>query len=126
MPHFPGLGIEFFLAELAPKVPVMNYLPDPRPVMKVPRSFVLDVRSTNLYDWQVLRTLALEEFDLFVKRNIAGRQEKIIEKTNQAVEILPIFAAKLAQSHLMSRKARPTPELREERESPQHPEGHCP
>jgi len=125
VPHFPGLNIETLLAQFAEKYPVMEYLPDQKPVMRVPRSFILDVRLAWLTQLQIMRTVATEEFDAYVTHTIAIRQEKIIEKTNQAVEMLPMFAEKLAKSHLVSRKARRALELSEERKSPQHSQAHC-
>jgi len=98
------------------------YLPDQKPVLRVPRGFVLDVRRPKLTRWQILRTLAPEEFEAYVTRNIAMRQERIIDKHNQGVEMLPMFAEKLAQSHLVSRKPGPTPERSQERKSPQRPQ----
>jgi len=46
--------------------------------------------------------LATDEFDKFVRASLAGRQQRIIEKTNKAVSILPIFGEKLRVSNLCS------------------------
>jgi len=83
---------------------VNDYLPDPKPILRVPRSFVLDVRLVIRTGGQIVRTLAPADFARFVANNIATRQEKIIEKSNQAVEMLPMFAERMSHSHLMSRK----------------------
>ena len=93
--------------------------------MRVPRSFVLDVRLMMRTGGQIVRTLAPGEFARFVANNIADRQEKIIQKSNQAIEILPMFAERLSHSHLMSRKPIAAHERSQEGPRAQHLEDHC-
>jgi hypothetical protein len=58
VPHFPGLSIELILAEFRERVAVYEYLPDGKPILRVPRSFVLDVRLVMRTGGQIVRTLA--------------------------------------------------------------------
>jgi len=69
-----------------------------------------------------MRTLAPEEFGAYVARSIVMRQERIIKKENKGVDILPLFAEKLAKSHLVSRKDIPALELSQEGKSPPRPQ----
>jgi hypothetical protein len=91
---FPGLSVEEFLANFSSRVPIAAYLPDPKPAMKVPRSFIFDI----------LRTLATDAFDEYVQSGIAERQKRIVKTTNQEVKMLPIFEEKLRRTQLMSVK----------------------
>ena len=43
VPQFPGLNVETLLAHFIDITPVTQYLPDEKPVLKVPRGFVFDV-----------------------------------------------------------------------------------
>jgi len=50
------------------------------------------------------RSLQTEEFDNYVRASLHGRAERIIERTNRGVSILPIFGEKLQVTNLISSK----------------------
>lgn len=83
-------------------MPVFDYLPNSKSLHKVPRSFILDIIRYLHCKKLLYRTLDSAGFDEFVRRTMAARQARIIEKTNKAVEILPIFGEKLQTTNLYS------------------------
>jgi len=90
------------MSHFSQRVPVMDYLPDPKVVSKIQRQYILDVFCLIFLIFYILRTLDCEEFDRFVQNNIASRQRKFIQKHNETISILPQFATKIQNSNLIS------------------------
>ena len=87
--QFPGLHIESLLDYFKELVDTFNYLPDLKPVLKVPRNYILE-----LLLW-LLRSLKSKEFDKFVQDSITLRRDRLIKNNHQTVELLSEFLNKL-------------------------------
>jgi len=96
---YTGLGVVDFMNYFQSAVPVLDYLPNSS-LHKIPRNFILDIIRYEINTKILHSTLDMTGFDDFVRKTIAARQARIIEKTNKAIEILPLFSEKLQNSNM--------------------------
>jgi len=102
LPQYSGFTVDEVVSYFKSRVNLMEFLPDPRPLIKVPREFILNVSVFCLIKLQVIHTIDTDHFDKYIRAVMGERHQKIIKNTNQSVNILPIFEDKINSTNLKS------------------------
>ena len=94
VPQVKGLTVPEILEFAKSKWDILDYLPEHSDCRLLNRVFL----------WNIINSLIPDEFDYFVKENLADREKKMIDKRRLAVTILPEFIKIFQESKNISCK----------------------